>query len=163
MLFFIWQKLTRLHSGHPFLKRCSRRLPGRRFRPFLEPCEDRLMPSTYTVVSLGDSGAGSGLEGDLRYAINTANSNDEPSNLIVFQDGLSGTIPLTQGKLVVTKALEIDGPWNTPLAISGNHQSGVLDLEAPAGQTVILWDLTIADGTGSGNRDGRTVGGGLYN
>ena len=163
MLFFIWQDLTWRLYRHAFWNRCSRSLPGRRFRPFLEPCEDRMMPSTFTVIGLGDSGDGSGLEGDLRYAINMANHNDEPSNQIVFQDGLGGTIPLMQGKLVVTKSLQIAGPRDTLLTISGNHQSGVFDIEATAGQTVILSDLTIADGTGSGNLDGRTDGGGLFN
>src|SRR5262249_9178554 len=98
------------------------------------------------------------------YAINTANSNPDLSNRIVFQPGLTGTITLTQGKLVVTKALEIDGPGANLLTVSGNHQSGVFDIEAPAGRTVILSDLTIADGTGAGqDQFGSTAGGGLFN
>jgi hypothetical protein len=124
-----------------------------------------MLLSTFTVVNLGDTGDGSGLQGDLRYGINMANGNDEPSNEIVFQDGLSGTIPLTQGKLVITKTLQIDGPGADLLTVSGNHQSGVFDVEASANQTVTLSDLTIADGTGSGSgsSDGRTDGGGLFN
>ena len=122
-----------------------------------------MVPSTFTVVDLGDAGSGSGLTGDLRYAVNTANSNADLSNEIVFQPGLTGTITLRQGKLVITKALEIDGPGADLLTVSGNHQSGVLDIEATVGQTVTLSDLTIADGTGSGASQGRSVGGGLFN
>jgi hypothetical protein len=115
------------------------------------------------VIDLGDAGRGSGLQGDLRYTINTANSNADLSNHIVFQPGLTGTITLTQGKFVITKALAIDGPGADLLTVSGNHQSGVFDIEAPAGQSVILSDLTIADGTGSGNYQGFLSGGGLFN
>ena len=122
------------------------------------------MPSVFTVVSLGDTGSGSGLQGDLRYCIDTANSNADLSNRIVFQPGLTGTVTLTQGKLVVTKPLEIDGPGADRLTVSGNHHSGVFDIEAPAGQTVLLSGLTIADGTGAGQDQFRfTAGGGLFN
>jgi hypothetical protein len=120
--------------------------------------------STFTVIDLGDTGSGSGLQGDLRYAINTANSNADPSNQIAFRTGLTGTITLTQSKLVVTKPLEIDGPGADRLTVSGNHHSGVFDIEAPAGQTVTLSDLTVADGTGAGrDQFGVTAGGGLFN
>jgi hypothetical protein len=122
-----------------------------------------LLLSTLTVINLGDVGAGSGLQGDLRYAINTANSNADLSNRIVFQPGLTGTIRLTLGKLMVSKALALSGPGADVLTVSGNHQSGVFDIEAPAGQTVILSDLTIADGTGAGDYVGFAAGGGLFN
>jgi hypothetical protein len=122
-----------------------------------------VVPSTFTVVDLGDAGSGSGLMGDLRYAINTANSNADLSNRIEFQPGLTGTITLTQGKLVVTKSLEISGPGADLLTVSGNHQTGVFDIEAPSEQTVLLSDLTIADGTGGGEQFGLAVGGGVFN
>jgi predicted outer membrane repeat protein len=114
-------------------------------------------------VDLGDNGIGSGLQGDLRYCVGTANGNADPSNLITFRSGLTGTITLTQGKLVVTKPLEINGPGADLLTVSGNQQSGVFDIEVLAGQTVMLSDLTIADGTGAGQQFGIAAGGGLFN
>jgi hypothetical protein len=164
MLFAAWKTAVCRQSGvfpaRPFPKRTA---PRRQVAPALEELESRLLPSTYVVTDLGDAGSGSGLEGDLRYAINAANSNGESSNQVVFRDGLSGTISLTKGKLIVTKALAINGPGADVLTISGNNQSGVFDIEAPSGETVTLSDLTIADGTGSASLGGRTVGGGLFN
>jgi hypothetical protein len=123
--------------------------PPRRFRPKVEILEGRSLPSTFTVTDLGDAGIGSGLQGDLRYAITTANANGDLSNHIQFQPGLTGTITLTQGALTITKNLEIDGPGQDLLTVSGNHQSGVFDITAaPNVQDVRFTDLTIADGTG---------------
>src|SRR5262249_33665354 len=85
------------------------------------------------------------------------------SNHIVFQPGLAGTITLTQGKFVISKALEVDAPGANLLTVSGNHQSGVFDITAPAGQAVFLSGLTIADGTGAGDWFGFISGGGLFN
>ena len=155
----MWPKMGRSHS----LARGWGRRPGKAYQPAVEILEDRVVPSTFTVVDLGDAGSGSGLMGDLRYAINTANSNAGLSNRIVFQPGLTGTLTLTQGKLVVSKPLAINGPGADLLTVSGNHQSGVFDIEAPSGQTVILSGLTIADGTGGGEQFGVAVGGGLFN
>lgn len=103
---FVWQ---------PFWMRSPKRrlrshTAAKVFRPRLESYEDRLLPSTFTVIDLGDAGRGSGLQGDLRYAINTANTNADLSNHIVFQPGLTGTVTLVQGTLMVSKALELSGP-----------------------------------------------------
>jgi hypothetical protein len=114
-------------------------------------------------VDLGDAGIGSGLMGDLRYAINTANGNADLSNRIVFQPGLTGTIVLTQGSLDITKDLEIDGPGQELLRVSGDHHSGVFNITAdPRVRAVTIADLTVADGTGT-RVNGRNVGGGLFN
>jgi hypothetical protein len=129
----------------------------------LEVLEDRALPSTYTVTDLGDAGSGSGLQGDLRYAVNMANSNNDLSNHIEFAPGLAGTITLTQGSLAITKNLEIDGPSQDVITVSGNNQSGVFDItNDPKVQDVRLLDLTITGGTGiqfSQHREG----GGIYN
>jgi putative cofactor-binding repeat protein len=117
------------------------------------------------VINLGDAGSGSGLRGDLRYAINTANSNLDLSNRIVFQPNLAGTITLTHGPLAITKNLEIDGPGQDVLTVSGNNQSGVFDItDDPRAQDVRFFDLTVADGTGIVNPfTGSPEGGGIRN
>ena len=133
------------------------------FQPRLELYEERLLLSTFMVINLGDMGSGSGRQGDLRYAINTANSNADLSNQIVFQAGLAGTISLTRGPLAVNKNLRITGPGEDVLTVSGNHQSGVFDITAdPRAQVVAISGLTIADGTGV-TVGGVNVGGGIYN
>ena len=142
----------------------ARRRPRRpRLRPCLESLEDRSLLSVFTVIDMGDAGIGFGDHGDLRYCINHANANAEPSNLIKFHRRLTGTIVLTQGPLDISKDLTIRGPLDGGITISGNHRSGVFDITADPGvQAVTLSDLTIADGTGV-TVNGRRVGGGLYN
>jgi hypothetical protein len=159
-----WPTLIRkLFGQQPTKRRFSSRPSARVIRPRLEPFEDRLLPSVYTVVDLGDAGIGSGLEGDLRYAITQANANADNFNRVVFQPGLTGTIHLTQGPLSITKELEIDGPGQDLLTVSGDGQSGVLFVTQSAlhVNTVFVSDLTIADGTGF-TFAGKVFGGGIY-
>ena len=101
-------------------RRCRRRdrSPAARFVPRLEALESRALPSTLTVLNNADSG-----DGSLRAAIAAAQSGDQ----IVFDGGLMGkTITLTSGQLALTKSLDIEGPGAEELAVSGNHQSRVL-------------------------------------
>jgi hypothetical protein len=129
----------------------------------LEELEGRTLLATFTVIDLGDSGAGSGLQGDLRYCVNTANSNNDLSNHIVFEQGLTGTIGLSQGVLVLTKNLEITGPGADLLTVSGNHSSGVFEIAKDSGaQDVRLSGLTVADGVGVFTGSA-FLGGGLLN
>jgi hypothetical protein len=130
----------------------------------LESLEDRSLLSTFTVIDLGDAGSGSGQEGDLRYAIDAANANPDPTNRIVFEPGLAGAVTLTRGKLEIAKSLEVVGPGADVLAVSGNDASGVFDVTAGADQAVALWGLTLRGGTGGGlDAQGEPAGGGLYN
>jgi hypothetical protein len=62
----------------------------------VEALEDRTLPSTFTVLNLADSGAGS-----LRQAVLDADA-APGQNDIVFAAGLSGTITLTSGELDLT-------------------------------------------------------------
>src|SRR5262249_38800631 len=143
MFVAVWKEVVRRQPGvRPTRRRPKRTSMSRRAPLWLEELENRMLLSTFTVTDLGDAGVGSGLQVDLRYAINTANSNTALSNRIVFQPGLTGTITLTQGKFVITKALEVDGPGADLLTVSGNHASGVFDITAPAGHAVLLSGLT---------------------
>jgi hypothetical protein len=102
-------------------------------RPRLEILEGRCLPST--VTNLNDAGAGS-----LRQAIL-----DTPAGGTVdFQPGLSGTITLTTGELLINKDLTIAGPGAGVITVSGNHASRVFEIAATF--AVGISGLTIADG-----------------
>lgn len=110
------------------------------FRPFLEPLEDRTLPTggpTFVVTNLNDSGAGS-----FRDAIQQANGSDSPAT-ITF--GISGTISLTSGPLAITNAVTIDGPGAGHLTVTANSQSGVFTDSASG--PVSITGLTISGGS----------------
>jgi hypothetical protein len=105
----------------------------RSYRPGLEVLEGRALPST--VANLADAGAGS-----LRQAIL-----DTPAGGTVdFLPGLTGTITLLTGELLINNDLTIAGPGVEVIAVSGNHASRVFDIAL--GNTVSISGLTIANG-----------------
>src|SRR5262245_50818377 len=108
------------------------------FRPRLEALEGRSLPSTFTVLNLGDAGAGS-----LRAAVAAANANPG-ADAIDFQPGLSGAIALTSGELAVTDSLAVQGPGAEKLTVSGSGASRVFNISSAV--TVTLARLTVADG-----------------
>jgi hypothetical protein len=81
-----------------------------RTRLFLEVLEARCLLTT--VINLNNAGAGS-----LRQAIlDTA-----AGGTVDFQNGLTGTIPLTTGQLLINKNLTIAGPGANIITVSGNR------------------------------------------
>lgn len=105
-------------------------------------------PMNYVVKNLNDSGPDS-----LRQAILDANANNG-ADTITFQAGLTGTITLTSGELLISDDVTITGPGARLLTVSGNNASRVFFLDF--GVTATINDLTVAGGNG-------TNGGGILN
>ncbi len=100
-----------------------------------------------TVQNTNDSGAGS-----LREALANANPGDT-----IDLTGLSGTITLTSGELVIEDAVTISGPGPSVLAIDGNHASRVFQMNSDlSGGTVTISGITITGGDA-----GKGQGGGI--
>src|SRR5262249_49360320 len=71
------------------------------------------------VDTLADSTDPSDGKTSLREAIALANGAPGP-NTIIFAAGLTGTITLTQGELIITDSVTITGPGASALTVSGN-------------------------------------------
>lgn len=97
--------------------------------------------NTFVVTNTNDSGTGS-----LREAVNSANSTTRPDSIVfdwtIF--GSAQTIALTGGEILITQPLQILGPGESLLKISGNSNSRVFFLQNTA--IVNLNNLTIANG-----------------
>src|SRR6516225_8223049 len=102
----------------------------------IEWLEDRLVPSTLTVLNNADSGPGS-----LRAAIGAAVNGDT----IVFSNHLRGqTITLASGELAINNNLSIVGLGADQLTISGNAASRVFAITS--GTTVSISKLSLTNG-----------------
>src|SRR5882757_5017798 len=104
--------------------------------------------ATITVTNTNDSGAGS-----LRQAIADANNGD------TIDFGVTGTITLTTGQLLVVKSISINGPGSDRLTVDGNHASRVFQVQVDGGGAATIAGLTITNG----NSDGFGGGGGINN
>src|SRR2546421_5161814 len=120
----------------------------RSFVPRLMPLEDRTLPSTFTVLNLNDSGAGS-----LRQAVLLSNLSPG-ADTINFAAGLTGTIALTSGQLNILGSLAVNGPGADKITVSGSNASRVFAVAGPINVTIS--GLTVAQGKA-------TQGGGLFN
>jgi hypothetical protein len=132
--FFSRRYFFRLGKGRP------RKAATRFFRPRLEILEEFILPSTFTVTSTADSGAGT-----LRQAILDSNA-QAGANTINFNISGQGvqTITLAAALPQITNAVTIDGTsqpgyTNTPLIEINGAKSGpfVDGLAISAGNTVI--------------------------
>src|SRR5262249_23584395 len=116
--------------------------------------------TTISVTNTNDSGPGS-----LRAALAAANDGDT-----IDATGISGTIILTSGQLLVSKSVTIAGPGANRLTISGNYAQRVLFINPgapgaaspPSGPfpTVSISGVTLAHGNAQGGAGGSGGGGG---
>jgi hypothetical protein len=104
--------------------------------------------ATITVTNTNDSGVGS-----LRQAIADANDGD------TIHFGITGTITLTRGELLVDKSVTIGGPGAASLTVDGNAAGRVFHVSS--GVTATIAGLTITNG--NAQDDGPNTGGGIYN
>ena len=109
-----------------------------------------LHAATIRVTSVADSGPGT-----LRQAL--ANSADGDT---IDATGVSGTILLTSGELVVDKSVIILGPGPADLAVDGGHASRVFRITPH--NIVTISGLTITNGRVTGSL-AQASGGGIYN
>jgi hypothetical protein len=146
MAFFKWDcfrghaggRSTAIRRDRP-RRRAGHRVGG------LERLEDRaLLSGLYTVNSLGDVGAGSGLSGDLRYCITQADSN--PGSTVQF--GVTGTISLHSSLPDVGANMKIVGPGAGKLTVQLNPTQmtpkGILTVDSRVSATVS--GLTLSGG-----------------
>jgi Domain of unknown function (DUF4214) len=128
----------------------------------LEALEDRYVPTTFVVNSLGDAGSGT-----LRAAIQNAVSDSNPdADTINFT--VKGTIDLNSALPNLSSTLTLDGPGANLLTISRNTapataQFRIFTVLSGAGLT--LNDLTIQNGKAPDGVDGGPgqLGGAIYN
>ena len=90
---------------------------GNNFQPrLLEPLESRLLLSAILVSNLDDApvSAAGDAPGTLRQAIFDANA-APGTDQILFDEGMIGTILLTEGQLTITESVSIEGPRRGPI------------------------------------------------
>jgi hypothetical protein len=148
----------------------------------LEPLEDRVTPTAYTVNIAGDTsglagGSGSGTSGDLRYCISQAIA-DGQTDTISFASSLAGGTIALDSSLVTEPAgfanpygqtafivgasdnITIDGSNAPGLDIGGGNATRLFVVEG--GGTLELENLTLSGGSAQGGDggDGHAAGGG---
>ena len=148
----------------------SRRGNRHRLRPAILELEERRLLSTFTVNSTGDTGAGSGTAGDLRYCIGLANLIAD-ANTIVFDSTVFSTpktITLNGSQLWLESTWgkeTIIGPA-VGVTVSGDHKSRVFEVyyERNSGEPV---EVSISGLTITGGNEaplfGAGIGGGVEN
>ena len=106
--------------------------------PGVEPLEDRLLLSIFTVTSLADTGSGT-----LRTGIAQASS-PGATTTIEFAPGLSGTIALASPLAITDGTVVIQGPGENSIAISNQHDTGIFNVTG-GGDLASIRNLTLVD------------------
>ena len=125
-----------------------------------------VLPTTWTVNSLGDTGTGLGTSGDLRYCITQADQTPG-NNTINFS--VTGTIMLNSALPDLsntTGLMDVEGPGAANLTVSGNNEVRVFEVDS--GVTAQLVGLRITGGLAEntitpGGLFEDTGGGGILN
>ena len=107
--------------------------------------------TTFTVTNLNDAGVGS-----LRQAVLDANT-APTDDVIDFAPGLSGTIALATGKMIITDEVTITGSGSANVTISGGGTSQIFyiyDIAHVGALTVTISGLTLTDGYAAVNGGG---------
>ncbi len=114
------------------------------FRPYLESLETRLTPTTYTVSSLADSGAGS-----LRAVITSVNDDTTPDEI---DFSVAGVIQLASALPAITNTVKIDGttaPGFAGAPIVEIDNNGFAGLTFSASNSTLA-SLSIVNANGAG-------------
>jgi len=116
--------------------------------------------ATFTVTNLANSGLGS-----LRQAVLNANAAAGADD-VAFAPGLTGTITITSGEIVISDPLVVHGPGIGVLTISGNDLFRIFYLEKPsvaAPIDVTLEKMTLTRGLAVPTHSGLAGGAVLSN
>jgi hypothetical protein len=134
-------------------RKLSRKPRGKiQFLPTLEPFEDRLLLSMFTVTNTGDSTS----PGSLRYAISQADLTANANSTIQFT--VAGTIQLGSALPNLSANVTITGPGASTLTVEGGGSASNFSvLAVKSGQTATVSGLTIAGG------NAQLYGGGIEN
>lgn len=128
--------------------KAARSRTTRRLR--LEPLEDRRLLAVFTITNLDDGpvNAPHDLPGSLRQAIYDANANPG-ADQIVWQDGLTGTITLTDGELLITDDVTVTGLGDAQTTVDAAGNSRVFNIDDGAASllTVQIEAMTITGGS----------------
>ena len=113
--------------------------------------------ATFTVNSSADVVDGNFNQLSLREAVNRANATTA-ADTIVFANTLEGqTLVLSQGQLVLTQDLTIDGDLDndgTVVTIDGNHVDRLLTNQGSDDVALSLIDLALVNGRANGTDGG---------
>ena len=89
-----------------------------------------MLSVTYTVTTLTDGPVTKAGDqpGTLRQAIFDANANPG-ADRIQFAAGLTGTLTLSAGQMLISDSLTIAGPGAADITINGNNQSRIFKID----------------------------------
>jgi CSLREA domain-containing protein len=124
---------------------------GRVGTPDIGAFENQL--STLTVNSLGDTGAGSGVFGDLRYCLTRSQGRTDAH----INFSVTGTINLSSSLPQITRGVSIDGPGANLLTVAGNNTFQLVNILLATPATVNINDLSFSNGRKSAGANAAAV------